>query len=467
MNAQTALRPAAVAATALPAPTPPPPPAPPPSERWDADVPRRVRMPVLAGLLIVALAFGGFGTWAVTAPLAAAIMSPGSFVATGRNKLIQHLEGGIITDLSVSEGDRVVAGQPLIRLDETSALATQRALFLRRVRLEAMEARILAEYEALPELVFPDHLVASRIDPEVANILDNQLLSFTVARSKLDNDIDLIARNIAVLEQRMRGYEAQLDALERQIALLGEDRAAKASLLDRGLIRRSELNALDRALAEAEGQLGRMQAEVAETAEMMAKYEAQQGQALDSYRQAALDELESVQAELDTVREKERDAQSVLKRVVIEAPVSGTVVRLNYASVGGVIEAGKVIAEVLPSDVPLIIETMIARTDIDAVKVGQPAGVMLTALNQRTTPVLNGEVFYLSADAIVQGNGNDGQEVYVARIQIPVSELDRVSGFAPVPGMPVQVMIQTAERTFLQYIMKPVTDSMQRAFREN
>ncbi|MEZ5770005.1 MAG: HlyD family type I secretion periplasmic adaptor subunit [Paracoccaceae bacterium] len=376
-------------------------------------------------------------------------------------------EGGIIADISVAEGDRVVAGQPLIRLDETSALAAQRALFLRRVRLEAMEARILAEYEAEPALRFPQHLMEGRIDPEVATILDNQLLSFTVARSQLENDIDLIERNIAVLEQRMRGYEAQSHALDRQIELLTEDRDAKAQLLDKGLIRRSELNTLERALAEATGESGRMAAEVAETEELMAKYEAQKRQALDTYRQAALDELESVQAELDTVREQERDAQSVLRRVVIEAPVSGTVVRLTYASVGGVIEAGKVIAEILPTDVPLIIETMIARTDIDAVKVGQPAGVMLTALNRRTTPVLNGEVFYLSADAIGQEAGDAAGEVYVARIQIPVSELDRVTGFAPVPGMPVQVMIQTAERTFLQYIMKPVTDSMQRAFREN
>lgn len=463
MNARTALAgPLPVPAPATSAPAH----AAAPAASWDADVPRRVRGHVIAGLMIVLAAFGGFGTWAVTAPLAAAIMAPGSFVATGRNKLVQHLEGGIISDISVSEGDRVVVGQPLIRLDETSALANQRALFLRRVRLEAMEARILAEYEAQPELLFPDHLVKGRIDPEVATILDNQLLSFTVARSQLENDIDLIERNIAVMEQRMRGYEAQREALERQIALLTDDRVSKAQLLDKGLIRRSELNALDRALAEAEGQFGRMEAEIAETLEMMSKYEAQKRQALDTYRQAALDELEAVQAELDTVREKERDAQSVLRRVVIEAPVSGTVVRLNYSSVGGVIEAGKVIAEVLPTDVPLIIETMIARTDIDAVKVGQPAGVMLTALNRRTTPVLNGEVYYLSADAIVQDSGAD-QEVYVARIQIPVSELDRVSGFAPVPGMPVQVMIQTAERTFLQYIMKPVTDSMQRAFREN
>lgn len=438
-----------------------------PPASWDAEVPRSIRSYVIAGLLICTLAFGGFGFWAFTAPLAAAVMSPGSFVATGRNKLVQHLEGGIIAEIAIEEGDRVTAGQPILRLDETTALANQRALFLRRVRLEAIEARILAEYDARPVLVFPEWMRKARVDPEVATMLDSQLLSFEIARTRLENDLSLIDRNIAVLESRSGGYAAQETALMRQLDLLREDRDAKATLLDRGLIRRSELNALERAVAEAEGQLGQVRAEIAESTEMQAKYEEQKEQAIATYRQAALDELETIQSELDTVREKERDAQSTLKRVVIEAPVSGTVVRLNYSGVGGVVEAGKVIAEILPTDVPLIIETMIARTDIDAVAVGQTAAVRLTALNQRTTPVLEGEVFYLSADAIVDKEGDAAREVYLARIKLPVSELTRVPGFVPVPGMPVQVMIQTAERTFAQYLAKPIADSMQRAFREN
>jgi membrane fusion protein, type I secretion system len=436
-------------------------------ETWDAEVPRSIRVHVIAALLVGLLAFGGFGYWAFTAPLAAAVMAPGSFVATGRNKLVQHLQGGIISEINIEEGDRVIAGQPILRLDETSALASQRALFLRRVRLEAMAARITAEYDASPVLVFPDWMRKARVDAEVAAMLDSQALSFEVARARLDNDLALIDRNISVLIQRSGGYEAQKKALLRQLELLGEDRDAKATLLERGLIRRPELNALERAVADAEGQLGQVVAEINESTEMQAKYEAQKTQAIDTYRQAALDELESVQAELDTVREQERDAQSTLKRVVVEAPVSGTVIRVNYSGVGGVIEAGKVIAEILPTDVPLIIETMIARTDIDAVTVGQTAAVRLSALNQRTTPILEGEVYYVSADAIVDKEGDAAREVYLARIKLPVKELTRVPGFAPVPGMPVQVMIQTAERTFAQYIAKPVVDSMQRAFREN
>ncbi|KEP70505.1 secretion protein HlyD [Thioclava dalianensis] len=437
------------------------------SPSWFADVPRSIRGMVIIGMAVFLAAFGGFGVWAFSAPLAAAIMAPGSFVATGRNKMIQHLEGGIIKEIHVSEGDFVQAGQPLMRLDETSALANERALFLRRARLEAIEARILAEYDGWRALEFPDWLREARIDPEVAAMLDSQQLSFNVTQARVQSELDLLARNMAAMESRARGYKAQLDSIRSQREMLAEDHASKSKLFESGLIRRTEFNAIRRAMADADGQIGRLQAEVSESEEMRAKYEAQTTQTIETHRQAALDELETVQAELDSVREQERKASSILKRVVIESPVSGTVVALNYSGAGGVVEAGKVIAEILPSEAPLIIETMIARTDIDAVKIGQTASVRLTALNQRTTPILQGEVYYISADAIVERSAATPREVYLARIRLPQSELRRVPGFAPMPGMPVLVMIETASRTFAQYIAKPVADSMQRAFREH
>ena len=146
--------------------------------------------------------------------------------------------------------------------------------------------------------------------------------------------------------------------------------------------------------------------------------------------------------------------------------MSGTVVRLHYVTPGGVIEPGKPIAEIIPTDAPLIIETLIPRTDIDSVRLGQKAIVRLTALNIRTTPVLNGTVDYISADAVTEATDGIPQEVYVARITLSAEELSRVGDFVSTPGMPTEVMIQTATRTFAQYIAKPVADSMTRAFRE-
>lgn len=438
-----------------------------PAAEWHAEVPRSIRTHAIFGLSLMALAFGGFGIWSFTAPLAAAVIAQGSFVATGRNQIVQHLEGGIIETLYVREGDYVNAGDGILSLDQTSAESTERELFLREMRLQAMSERLLAEYREEEDLVFsPTLLEAEDRDLEVAAMLDSQRLTFDITRKSLLSDIALLESNVEALKIRDGGYAAQLDAFETRAGIIAEDIADKESLLEKGLVRKSQVNALLRVQAEAVGQVARLRAELEEVQETLRKQEEQIVRARASYRQTALDELGPVAAELESVREKSRQARSVLDRAVVRAPVSGTVVRMHYHTAGGVIETGKPIAEILPSGAPLIIEAQVARTDIDAVTRGQYAIVRLVALNQRTTPVLTGEVFYLSADALLEDVAGMPKEVYLARISIPVEELDRVPGFAPTPGMPVEVMIQTQARTFAEYITKPITDSFSRAFRE-
>jgi HlyD family secretion protein len=434
---------------------------------WYDGVPRSITRHVVFGFCLMAVAFGGFGVWAFRAPLAAAVIAPGTFVATGRNKIVQHLEGGIIQEIFVSEGDSVKAGDVLLRLDQTAAEANKRELAVRRARLEATSSRLLAEYRNNDKIAFPDVLLdMAESDPEIDAILNGQQLSFRVAKASLDNDLTLLARNIAALEIREKGYQTQLDAHERLVALLDEELETKQSLFEEGLLRKSEVNALERALIQAQGQIGRLDAEVHETGQLRLKHEIQVEKALSLYRETALDELQIIQAELESVREKWRKAENILTRSEVTAPVSGTVVRLHYFTAGGVIETGKPIAEILPTDAPLIIETLIARNDIDSVLLGQSAIVRLTALNSRTTPVLNGTVDYVSADAVTDATDGIPREVYVARVTLPAEEMARVRDFVPTPGMPAEVMIQTATRTFARYIAKPVTDSMTRAFRE-
>ncbi|MEQ8901180.1 MAG: HlyD family type I secretion periplasmic adaptor subunit [Roseovarius sp.] len=436
-------------------------------DEWHRDVPRSITKHVIFGLFLFVFAFGGFGLWAFRAPLAAAVITPGSFVATGRNKIVQHLEGGIIQEILVEEGTQVKAGDILLRLDHTAAEANKRELTIRRARLEATSARLLAEYRKLDEINFPSELLEmAKDDLEIAGILDGQRLSFQVARSSLDNDLELLSSNIAALEVRAKGYSTQLDAYHRLVTLLIEEHEDKETLFKEGLIRKSEVSALQRALIQAEGQTGRVEAEVYETQELKMKHLKQKDKALGLYRETALDELQIIQSELESVREKFRKAENIMTRSEVLAPVSGTVVRLHYVTAGGVIEPGKPIAEIIPTDAPLIIETLIPRTDIDSVRLGQKAIVRLTALNIRTTPVLNGTVDYISADAVTEATDGIPQEVYVARITLSAEELSRVGDFVPTPGMPTEVMIQTATRTFAQYIAKPVADSMTRAFRE-
>ena len=436
-------------------------------QEWYSGVPRSIRKHTVAGLILIGVSFGGFGTWAMTAPLAAAVIAQGSFVATGQNKIVQHLEGGIIKELLVDEGDHVQLNQPLVLLDETAAQANERQLFLRQARLEAITARLTAEAGNKDKIDYPDVLAKSLGDPDVGAIIDSQEQHFQGSKSRLDSEIALLNQNIEALKYRAVGYEQQLDAMNRQHELLEEEYEGKKVLLAQGLIRKTEVGAIKRAIADAEGQAGRLSAEISETNAQIKKFDQQIVQTINTFSQASLDELQKIEAELDNVREEARAAENVLRRASINAPVTGTVVRMYYHTPGGVIESGKSILEILPADVPLIIEAQVPRTEIDNVKQGQHATVRLTALNQRITPVLNGKVYYVSANSLsVASVGDAKKEVYLARINLPSSELARVPGFSPTPGMPAEILIQTAERTFLNYLTKPIADSMSKAFME-
>lgn len=432
-----------------------------------AKVPRSARKHLIFGLILLVVSFGGFGAWAFRAPLAAAVMAPGSFVATGRNKIVQHLEGGIINEIMVNEGDMVSAGQVLVRMDGTAALANERELDLRRARLEAISARLRAEYSGAEKPSFSAFLLTRRDDPSFAAIMDEQLAAFRAARTKLEGEVILLESNIIAGASRIQGFEGQLKAVATQLSLLQEDFDARSQLLDRGLVRRSDVNLLSRTIADAEGEADRLRSQISETQEAVRKAEHQIDQTRTQHQQTALDESQGIEAELDSVREQALKAQDVLKRSEITSPVAGTIVRLYYHTSGGVIEAGKAILEILPVDAPLVIETHIARTDIDSVEVGQRAAVRLSSLNQRTTPVLEGRLVYVSADALKTETDGIEQDVYLARIDLSPTELERVHSFRPTPGMPAEVMIETQARTFAQYLIKPVEDSLSRAFREN
>jgi len=434
--------------------------------QWYSEVPRSIWKQTVVGVLLISVAFGGFGTWAFTAPLASAIVAQGSFVATGQNKIVQHLEGGIIKEILVSEGDHVSLDQPLVKLDETAAQTNERQLFLRKARLEAIAARLNAEVQGSARIQFPAIILDNQYDPEVTPIMESQQLNFEAAKRKRDSEIGLFDQNKKAMEFRNDGIEEQISSVRRQLQFLKEEYQGKKKLLDQGLIRGTEVKAIQRAMADADGQIGKMVAEVSENREQIIRFEQQITQTNDAYRQAALQELQSLEAELDAVREQSREAQNVLRRVTINAPVPGTIIRMHYHTAGGVIESGKAILEILPSDVPLVIEAQVPRTDIDNVKVGQQASIRLIALNRRTTPVLEGEVYYVSADALPEMTGPTPKEVYLARVRLPPSELAKVHGFTPTPGMPAEILVQTEARTFFSYLTKPIADSMARAFME-
>ncbi|EJT03308.1 HlyD family type I secretion periplasmic adaptor subunit [Rhizobium sp. CCGE 510] len=433
---------------------------------WYSDVPRSIRVHSIVGLTVLFTSFGGFGFWAATAPLASAVIAQGSFVATGNNKIVQHLEGGIIKEMRVSEGDAVREGDILLTLDPTASRSNERMLQLRRLRLEAVVTRLRAEAQGLREFQLPAIVTKEANDPDINAIIQSQNIVFHSKQIKLEEQLNLIEKNIQSLGYRFAGYTGQKESFERQLSLLTEERDSKARLVKVGYMRKTDLLAIERAIADAMGDIARLNGEINESEAEIAKFRQEAVIAVNSNKQAALDALETAESDLDSVREQMREAAGVLERTTIRSPVSGTVVRSYFHTAGGVITTGKPIMEILPAHVPLILEAQVLRTSIDQLHEGEMASIRLTALNRRTTPVLQGKVFYVSADSIEENAGLSVKDVYIVRVAIPDSEIARVHNFHPVPGMPAEVLIQTSERTFFEYISKPITDSMSRAFKE-
>jgi len=437
---------------------------------WYDSLPRSTRLPTFAGALIMAVVLMGFGVWGNMAPIAGAVVASGVFVVTGQNKIVQHLEGGMIREIFVREGDTVEAGQVLLELDDTAARAELQRLFLRRIRLSAIDARLQAEMREEQEIVLPPEIVTwLGKSPEVKEIVESQQLTFTARRNNLNSDIKSIRESINALEERIRGSRVQLDAVHRQIVLLDEEIVTKDRLVQAGLVRKPELMVLQRQKANLEGEVGRIMGDIGDAKERIARAVEQINGVRKTAIKTAVEQMHEIRGELADVRERMLSSKGILDRIRVTAPVSGIVVKLRYHTRGGVVEAGKNIMELLPLKDELIIEARLRPQDIDSVKHGQTAMVRLTALNQRITPMVSGEVVYLSADTLADEKKSQQvgpTDIYLVRVRLNREESRNVPDFSPTPGMPAEVYIKTAERTFFQYIVRPIHDSMMRAFRE-
>jgi HlyD family secretion protein len=433
---------------------------------WHHGIPRETRAFAAAGWLAVCLSVFGFGVWGASAPIAGAVVAPGVFVTTGQNKTVQHLEGGVIRSILVEEGDLVEQGQPLILLDETAARADLRRLQLREARMLAIQTRLLAEMGQEQDISFPPELIdfASR-DPEIAGVVASQRQVFEARRRSVQGDINALQESIKGLDEHIQGAQMQLASTRSQLGMFKEELDGKTRLLASGLIRKSEVLSLQRAKASAEGEVGRLVGDIGDSRERIARTQEQIRGVSNAAVKAAADQLHEVGGDLNDTRERIRSAQAVLDRVTITAPVKGTVVKLRYRTPGGVVEPGKSILEIVPRE-DMVIEARVRPQDIEHVRLGQDASVRLSAMNQRTTPMIKGEVVYVSADALPdEKRGFAGTDGYVVRVRLSREE-SGLAAFVPTSGMPAELYIRTGDRTFFQYLMKPVFDSFSRAFRE-
>jgi HlyD family secretion protein len=444
--------------------------------RADADfyeaISRSSRRTAKLGGIVLIIFLVAFGAWAGTALLSGAIVASGHFVATGENKIVQHPDGGVIREIRVREGDKVEAGQVLMMLEETAPKAELRRLILREARLEAMRVRLQAEAERKTELVWPATFQKYFDDSELGPMLEAQMSTFRARQNNIQSEVASQQETINALMQRIEAGKIQITNVERQAALFTEEIDSKSQLVNSGLIRRSELLTLQRAHAGSSGEIGRLLGEVGDARDRIARAREQINGVYSAAVKTAMEQLHETLGDLQDVRERIRSARAVLERIQIVAPVNGVVVKMRYHTPGGVVEPGRSILDLLPLDESLLIEVKVRPQDIDHVQLDQPATIRFNFMNARSTPMVTGTVVYISADAVPERAGfnasldGTAKEVYLVRVRIDHGETAKVPGFRAIAGMPVEVFIRTGDRTFFEYLTKPITDSFARAFRE-
>jgi HlyD family secretion protein/epimerase transport system membrane fusion protein len=425
-----------------------------------------LRRPIRAGVLLVGLFFGGLGWWAASAPLAGAAIASGVVSPDGSRRTVQHLEGGIIRDILVRDGSLVRAGEPLILLEDVQARAGFDMLQTRFYTLAATQARLLAEQSAATSVRFPDWLIAATsAHPTALEAMVAQRAMFDARAKALAERQGILRQRIEQLRQEIAGLEAQIRADSRQIVLIDEEIQGVEQLYRKGLERKTRLLALQRGRADIEGNRAERRARIARAEQAIGEAELQIIAQGTAQLEAINEEASRVQSELAEIEQRLAASRDVLERTLITAPVDGTVVALRFRTPGGVIRPGEPVLEIVPDSEELLIDARVSPMDIDVVRAGLPARVVLPAFQQRHMPQIQGRVRQISADALT--DPQTGQRFFEARIEIDRNQLAALEpALELTAGMPAEVYITTGERTALDYLLSPFYDSLRRAFRE-
>ncbi len=429
--------------------------------------PRRdmgIRASMTAGLVVVAVFVGGFGTWAAVAPLESAAIAPGIIGVSTERRTVQHLEGGIVAEILVADGAQVAAGQMLIVLDDTAARARLDLLEGQHRSLVALNARLEAERDDRPAIRWPDWLAGAALnDADADEVMATQERIFRARAVSLANQRAIHRRRIEQLREESAGLEGELAAQDRRRALLAEELEGVRELVERGLEPRPRLLEMERADTEIVGDRVRNQARIASIEQTVDETRLVIDELGNVRLAEVVAELREVETRLSDLRERLAAARDVAERTRVAAPVAGTVMDLQVFTQGGVVAAGQRLMDVVPANDRLIIEARVAPNDIETIALGLAAQVRLTAYSQLGAPRLTGRVIRISADRLA--DPRTGASWYEARIALDPDQ-PGLSRLALVPGMPAEVMIVTGARTPIDYLLKPIVDSLGRALRE-
>jgi HlyD family secretion protein len=425
---------------------------------------RSMRRHLVAAAVVVFILVVGVGGWGATAVISGAVVASGSLVVDTNVKKVQHPTGGIVGELRVRDGDRVHAGDIVVRLDETVTRANLAIVSKGLDELRARKARLESERDGWDTIIFPAQLVAGASDPDLAAAMDSERKLFNLRKTARKGQKAQLQERVAQLGEEITGLTAQQNSKAKEITLVERELIGVRDLWNKNLVQLNRLTALEREATRLDGERGQLIAAAAQAKGKVAETALQILQIDQDLASEVAKELRDVDGKIGEFVERKVTAEDQLKRVDIRAPQDGSVFQLAVHTVGGVITAGDPIMLIVPEADNLSVEVKVNPQDIDQLQLNQKAILRFSAFNARTTPEIEGIVTRISADTST--DQRTGQTYYTLRISMPAEQIERLGNVKLLPGMPVEAFVQTGERTMLSYLMKPLHDQVMRAFRE-
>jgi len=423
-----------------------------------------IRFYTRLGLGAVLLLGGGVGGWASVTEIAGAVIAPGTLVVDSHVKNVQHSTGGIVAEIDARDGDKVKAGDLLLRLDRTVPAANLAVVNKALNQLTARKARLNSERRGSDAIIFPNTLLDRIGDPDVAEAVAGEKQHFETRRTSRAGQKSQLEERIAQLEKEISGNTAQAEANSKEIVLEGQELASVRALWAKKLISIDRLTQTEREATRLEGEGGQLVAARAQAEGKIAEIKLQIIQIDLDLSTEVNSDLRDIDGKMGELLERKVAAEDQLKRVDIRAPQDGVVQQSLAYTIGGVITPGQTIMQVVPDNDTLAVEARIAPSDIDQLWVGQSASLRFSAFNSRTTPQIDGVVERTSPD--VTTDQRTGVSYYTVRIRTTAAEVARLGEVKLVPGMPVESFIKTEDRSVMSYLVKPLQDQITRAFRQ-
>lgn len=425
---------------------------------------RRVKW---VGIMILLVAFGGFGSWAALAQLSVAVVASGTVSVESFKRTVQHLEGGIVSAINVEDGDHVAAGDVLMVLDGTQSRSQLDIARANWFIASAQEARLMAEQQGASSVTFPAALQEmAQGNERFEQILAVQRSLFLSRRSSLEGEVTALNEQIQQYREQTEGLEESIAINQRRHQSLQEEIDDYQSLFRDGLGNNQRIRELERQVLQYQADTAQARSQIAQLGSQISENRSRIETQRQNYQQEIGEQLREAQSQISDSRERIVAMQDQVGRTEIVAPVDGTVVGLDIHTIGAVIRGGDPIMSIVPDSEGFLVEARVPAQDIDNIYPGQQAEIRFSAFNQRRAPVVDGVIQHVSADSFE--DENTGARYYRALLQVSEQGRDEMTdNMQLLSGMPAEVMIKTGDKTLLAYLAQPVTDMLNRSMRQD